>query len=370
VTVEDTFQTREQASASTLVYLGLSEDLGAGGDLTCAALIDPQQRATVHVVARQPGVLAGSPVGRMVFAALGPLHACSLAPVFGGEGRGEGVSAPKVPPHPNPLPRSGGEGTKPGGITWTAVKRDGDRLAPGDVVATVSGPLDKLLIGERTMLNFLTHLSGVATLTRRFVDAVTGTRAQILDTRKTLPGYRVLEKYAVRCGGGTNHRLGLYDGVLIKDNHLAAWTESRSIADAVRTAQAKSPPGVSIEVEVDTLEQLRDALEGRPDIVLLDNMPPAMLREAVVIRNAFVASFSPPSPDGGPMRQTAPNEAPGPRSGDRGLNVQLEASGGVTLDTVREIALTGVERISIGALTHSAPALDLAFDWNSAEAQG
>uniref|UniRef100_A0A7C2JZD3 nicotinate-nucleotide diphosphorylase (carboxylating) n=1 Tax=Schlesneria paludicola TaxID=360056 RepID=A0A7C2JZD3_9PLAN len=328
MTVEQTFQAREQASASTLVYLGLSEDLGAGGDLTCAALIDPQQRATVNVVARQPGVLAGAPVGRMVFAQLDA------------------------------------------SISWTAKKQDGDRVAGGDVVATVSGPLDKLLIGERTMLNFLTHLSGIATLTRRFVDAVVGTEAQILDTRKTLPGYRVLEKYAVRCGGGTNHRLGLYDGVLIKDNHLAAWTASRSIADAVRAARAKSPPGVSIEVEVDTLEQLRDALEGRPDIVLLDNMPPAMLREAVAIRDAFVASLSPPSPDGGLMRQNLSKEAPDPRSGDRGLSVLLEASGGVTLDTVREIALTRVERISIGALTHSAPALDLAFDWNSADAQG
>jgi nicotinate-nucleotide pyrophosphorylase (carboxylating) len=202
-------------------------------------------------------------------------------------------------------------------------------------VATVTGPLDKLLIGERTMLNFLTHLSGIATLTRRFVDAVAGTKAQILDTRKTLPGYRVLEKYAVRCGGGTNHRMGLYDGVLIKDNHLAAWTKSESIADAIRTARRKSP-GVSIEVEVDTLEQLREALKGQPEIVLLDNMTPARLREAVAIRDAL---------NGQPQ-------------------VLLEASGGVALETVREIALTGVERISIGALTHSAPALDLAFDWS------
>ncbi|HUQ68322.1 MAG TPA: carboxylating nicotinate-nucleotide diphosphorylase [Planctomycetaceae bacterium] len=324
MTVEDSFQTREQAAAATLVYLGLSEDLGAGGDLTCAALIDHRKRATVNVVARKDGVLAGAPIGRMVFAQLDP------------------------------------------SITWTARKMDGDTLHPGDVIAAVSGPLDQLLIGERTMLNFLTHLSGIATLTRRFVDAVAGTNAQILDTRKTLPGYRVLEKYAVRCGGGTNHRLGLYDGVLIKDNHLAAWTKSTSIAAAVRTARAKSPPGVSIEVEVDTLDQLRDALAGAPDIVLLDNMDAATLREAVAIRDAHL--FSPPSPDGGAMGETTSIEALAPPSGDRGLNrVLLEASGGVTLDTVRAIALTGVERISIGALTHSAPALDLAFDWSAAQ---
>jgi nicotinate-nucleotide pyrophosphorylase (carboxylating) len=327
VTVEDTFQTREQAAAATLVGLGLSEDLGAGGDLTCAALIDHRKRATVNVVARKDGVLAGAPIGRMVFAQLDP------------------------------------------SITWTARKVDGDILHTGDVVAAVSGPLDKLLIGERTMLNFLTHLSGIATLTRRFVDAVAGTATVILDTRKTHPGYRLLEKYAVRCGGGTNHRMGLYDGVLIKDNHLAAWTESASIAAAVRTARAKSPPRVSIEVEVDTLEQLRDALAGGPDIVLLDNMPPAMLREAVAIRDAFL--FSPPSPDGGAMGESMFLEALAPRSGDRRLcKALLEASGGITFDTVREIAMTGVDRISIGALTHSAPALDLAFDWSNAEAQG
>ena len=179
----------------------------------------------------------------------------------------------------------------------------------------------------------MTHLSGIATLTRAFVDAATGTHAKILDTRKTLPGWRLLEKYAVRCGGGTNHRMGLYDGVLIKDNHIAAWTESSSIAEAVRTARAKSPPGVSIEVEVDTFPQLIDALQGTPDIVLLDNMDVEKLSEAVRLRNRL---------------------APG---------VLLEASGGVNLETVGGIARTGVERISVGALTHSAPALDLGFDW-------
>jgi len=220
-------------------------------------------------------------------------------------------------------------------IQWDARCNDGESVSAGLVIANVSGPLNSLMIGERTMLNFLTHLSGIATLTRKYVEAASGTRAKVLDTRKTLPGWRLLEKYAVRCGGGTNHRLGLYDGVLIKDNHLAAWTESGSIAEAVRTARSRSATGVSIEVEVDTLVQLEDALAGRPDIVLLDNMQIESLQQAVAIRNRI-------APD-----------------------ILLEASGGVTLDTVNAIAKTGVERISIGALTHSAPGLDLAFDWSN-----
>ena len=295
MTVEQSFGPMERHAAQTLITMALMEDLGDRGDLTCQALIPPSRRAEVNVVARKPGVLSGSPIGRMVFAQLDR------------------------------------------DIEWTAMKADGDRLQPGDVVATVSGPLNALLVGERTMLNFMTHLSGIASLTAQFVERITGTRAVILDTRKTLPGYRRLEKYAVRCGGGTNHRMGLFDGVLIKDNHLAAWTANASIAAAVKTAREASPPGVSVEVEVDTLDQLRDALQGQPDIVLLDNMPPAMLREAVTIRDGS------------------------------GQGVQLEASGGVTLETVRAIAETGVERISIGGLTHSAPALDLASDWKEPE---
>ncbi len=291
--MEETFGQREQAAAEILIGLGLSEDLETVGDLTCAALIRSDESAAVQVVARTHGILAGSPIGRMVFARLDPT------------------------------------------VQWDAHRRDGDSVEPGEAVATVTGPLASLLTGERTMLNFMTHLSGVASLTRRFADAIRGTRAVVLDTRKTLPGWRVLEKYAVRCGGGTNHRMGLYDGVLIKDNHLAAWTESDSIAHAVITARQRSPQGVSIEVEVDSVAQLRDALQGKPDIVLLDNMDLQTLRESVGVRNEF-----------------APE-------------VLLEASGGVTLATVAEIAQTGVERISVGGLTHSAPALDLAFDWKS-----
>lgn len=288
---EETFAHGEQAAARQLIEMALAEDLSSTGDLTCQALIREDQTATVHVVARQAGVLAGAPIGRMVFAKLDA------------------------------------------SVKWEGLWRDGTRISAGTVIARVTGPLTTLLIGERTMLNFMTHLSGIASLTRKFVDAVEGTRAQILDTRKTLPGWRLLEKYAVRCGGGTNHRTGLYDGVLIKDNHLAAWTESSSVAEAVRTARANAPKGVSIEVEVDSLDQLKDALKGEPDIVLLDNMSVETLREAVKLRDT---------------------QAP---------KVLLEASGGVTLATVAEIAKTGVERISVGALTHSAPSLDLAFDW-------
>ncbi len=291
--VEESFQFHEQSAAETLIGLALAEDLDSAGDLTCAALIRPEEQAAVQVVARSEGVLAGSPVGRMVFARLDP------------------------------------------SVRWEAHWQDGASIERGSAVATVSGPLATLLTGERTMLNFMTHLSGVATITRRFVDAVQGTRAAILDTRKTLPGWRALEKYAVRCGGGTNHRIGLYDGVLIKDNHLAAWTESASVALAVETARRRSPAGLSIEIEVDTVSQLRDALQGQPDIVLLDNMDLDSLRESVELRNRL-----------------APH-------------ILLEASGGVTLATVAAIAQTGVERISVGALTHSAPALDLAFDWKS-----
>jgi nicotinate-nucleotide pyrophosphorylase (carboxylating) len=284
------FAAAEQSAAEILIRLALAEDLADRGDLTCQALIRPDDRAAVCVVARRPGVLAGEPVGRLVMQHVDP------------------------------------------SVQWMAKTRDGERVDRGTIIAEVDGPLFQLLVAERTMLNFLTHLSGIATLTRKFVDAVAGTRAKILDTRKTLPGWRLLQKYAVRCGGGANHRLGLYDGVLIKDNHLAAWTQSKSIAAAVEAARNRWP-NVPVEVEVESLAQLQDALAGSPSIVLLDNMSCATMADAVALRDRL---------------------APG---------VQLEASGGVSLDNVAEIARTGVDRISIGALTHSAPALDLAFDW-------
>lgn len=288
------FGAAERACAQALVRLGLREDLSDTGCLTCRALIAPTDRAEVHIVARTDGVIAGLPIGPLVFDEL--------------EHR----------------------------VAWVSDVNDGSRVSAGQVVARVVGPLDSILIGERTVLNFLTHLSGIATLTNRYVELIAGCRAVILDTRKTLPGWRSLAKYAVRAGGGTNHRIGLYDGVLIKDNHIAAWSRqigNSSLAAAVKQARAKTPKPITIEVEVDTLSQLHDAIEGSPDIVLLDNMTVESLRAAVNFRDQF-----------------APK-------------VLLEASGGVTLGTVRAIAETGVDRISIGALTHSAPSLDLAFDF-------
>ncbi|HEY3965261.1 MAG TPA: carboxylating nicotinate-nucleotide diphosphorylase [Planctomycetaceae bacterium] len=285
--------TNWQTTAQELIRLALREDLGDHGDVTTAALISADQVAGVQIVSRGEGVLAGLSVARMVFDNIDPAVKFDQ---------------------------------------WT---HDGDALAAGQIVADLSGKLKSLLIGERTCLNFLTHLSGVATLTRRFVDAVAGTRAGIFDTRKTLPGWRTLEKQAVAAGGGKNHRMGLYDMVLIKDNHLAGWQANggQTIASAVRKAREISSSGMPIEVEVDTLEQLADALDGRPDIVLLDNMTIDGLHQAVKLRD------------------------------ERAPEVELEASGGVSLATVAEIARTGVERISVGALTHSPLALDLAFDW-------
>jgi len=215
------------------------------------------------------------------------------------------------------------------------LRHDGDTVAPGDSIAEVAGPLRSILAVERTALNFLTHLSGIATLTAAYVATVAGTRARIYDTRKTLPGLRGLEKYAVACGGGANHRLGLYDAMLVKDNHIAHLSLDelpaaldRAIAKATRST---TPPSF-VEVEVDTLEQLERVLACPVDIVLLDNMTLDELLAAVALRDRI-------DPE-----------------------VELEASGGVHLETVGAIARTGVDRIAIGALTHSAPALDIGLD--------
>ena len=294
--MDNGFGEHERAAAEALIRLALAEDLGTRGDLTSQSVIDETRNAQVAIIARQPGVLAGLPVVELVFAYLDPHVKVGIC-----------------------LP-------------------EGATVEPGKVLATVAGPLRTLLAGERTALNFLSHLCGVATVTQQFVDAVAGSRADILDTRKTIPGWRILQKYAVRTGGGVNHRMGLYDEVMIKDNHLAGWSAFEpggSIAGIVTHARERAA-GVPIEVEVDTLEQLEDALDGRPDVVLLDNMTPETLREAVAMRDKL-----------------APQ-------------VKLEASGSVTLRKVAQIAATGVDRISIGALTHSAVALDIAFDWHSA----
>ncbi len=208
---------------------------------------------------------------------------------------------------------------------------DGSRVTAGSSVLCISGHARAVLSAERVALNFLQHLSGIASLTAKYVEAVKGTRARILDTRKTIAGLRRLEKYAVRCGGGTNHRLDLSDLVLIKDNHLSV--VGHDIALAVRRAREYTPPGTRVEVEVESLEAATTALEAGVDVILLDNMDPEEMRECVQMVDG---------------------------------RVKLEASGGITLDNVRDVALTGVDFISIGALTHSAPALNMSLDFEAA----
>lgn len=271
-------------AAQPLIELALAEDVGAG-DVTSEALLPAEATAVAHIVAKKAGVIAGLPVAQAVFARVDPR------------------------------------------ISFLPKLRDGDRVAPGQVIAEVLGPTRGLLTAERIALNFLQRLSGIATLTRSFVDAVAGTKATILDTRKTTPGWRVLEKWAVRMGGGQNHRMGLYDMVLIKDNHVAA---VGSIAEALGRARA-AHPHLPLAVEAKSLAEVREILECevQVDRILLDNMGLAEMRAAVELVGGRVA---------------------------------LEASGGVTLDNVAAIAATGVDYISVGALTHSAPALDMSME--------
>jgi nicotinate-nucleotide pyrophosphorylase (carboxylating) len=209
----------------------------------------------------------------------------------------------------------------PGGL------QDGDRVVAGQVILTVTGPTVSVLRAERTALNFLTHLSGIATTTRRWADAISETKAKVRDTRKTLPGLRALQKYAVRCGGGVNHRMGLSDQALIKDNHIAAAGSVTRAYQAVRAAH----PDLQIQVECDTLDQVREALAAGATSILLDNMPPAVMAEAVEI----VAG-----------------------------RATLEASGGLTVDQARDVAVTGVDYLAVGALTHSASVLDIGLDFH------
>ena len=294
------FGEAEGRAADVLIGMALAEDLGQVGDITSMATIPARARGTARFVARADGVVSGMPVVRRL------LDQFEL------------------------------------GGAWKPELADGQRVQPGRVIANLTGPVRALLSLERTALNFLQRLSGIASLTARFVAAVEGTRAEIFDTRKTTPGWRVLEKYAVRCGGGRNHRMGLHDAVLIKDNHLA-WLESDegadTIASAVAASRAYSPASAVIEVEVDSLEQLDRALVCGPDIILLDNFALEALVEAVRRRNRIATG------------------------------VKLEASGGITLTTVGDVARTGVDRISVGALTHSAPAVDIALDLESAPAR-
>ena len=274
----------------SLLRAALEEDVGAG-DVTSKCLISPRARASARLVARQDLVVSGLEIAAEVF---------------------RRVDAK---------------------IRVARGVEEGARVAAGTVVLALQGPAASLLTAERTALNFLQRMSGVATLTRRFVDAVRPHPTRILDTRKTLPGWRLLDKYAVACGGGTNHRTGLFDQVLIKDNHLAHWARHAgggTLADAVREARRRYPD-LTVEVEADTPAQVAELLPARPDWILLDNMTPAELRRCVRLC--------------------------------RGV-CQTEASGGVTLATVKRIAATGVDAISVGALTHSAPAADLALDFD------
>lgn len=270
------------------VRAALAEDLGRAGDVTTDAIIPAEARARVTIGARKPGRVAGLAFARLAFHALDP----------------EALFDVSIP--------------------------DGGEAAPGDVIATIEARTRALLSAERVALNFAGRLSGIATLTAAYVQRIAGTKAAIVDTRKTTPGWRAFEKYAVRCGGGSNHRFGLDDAVLIKDNHVAA---AGGVAEAIGRARAHAGHMVKIEVEVDTLAQLHEALAAKADIVLLDNMTPALLREAVGITAG---------------------------------RATLEASGGVNLETVRAIAESGVDLISVGALTHSASVLDIGLDFAAA----
>ena len=268
-----------------LVEAALAEDIG-DGDATTLALVPEGAVATGVMLAREPLVMAGVELAIAVFQQVDQRIEFGIE-IF-----------------------------------------DGQQAALGQTLVRVQGPARALLIAERTALNFIQRLAGVATLTAQFVEEVAGTGVTILDTRKTTPGWRALEKYAVACGGGSNHRIGLFDQVMIKDNHLVAL--DGDIVQAVALAREASP-GLKIEVEVDTLEQVRAALQARADIILLDNMEVEELRASVELINSCT---------------------------------KTEASGGITLETVREIAETGVDFISIGALTHSAPSVDIALEFN------
>jgi nicotinate-nucleotide pyrophosphorylase (carboxylating) len=263
----------------------LAEDLGEAGDITSVAIVAPSARASGAIAARKPGIVAGLQVAEAAFRTLDE------------------------------------------NVAFEVLVRDGERVEPGQQIALVAGNARALLTAERVALNFLGHMSGIATLTGAYVEKTSGTRAKIIDTRKTTPGLRALEKLAVRAGGGTNHRFGLFDAILIKDNHIIA---AGGIGPALNKAREHAGHMVKVEIEVATLDELREALVHKPDAVLLDNMPVATLKAAV----AEVAG-----------------------------RVITEASGGVNLETVRAIAETGIDLISVGSLTHSAPVLDIGLDF-------
>jgi nicotinate-nucleotide pyrophosphorylase (carboxylating) len=266
------------------IETALREDMPEG-DITSESVIRPDARSEAFFLAKEEGVLAGLDIASRVFAKIDP------------------------------------------SVIFIDRFKDGASFRAGDKLARVKGPTVSLLKGERTALNFLQHLCGVATATRRFVEAISGTKTHILDTRKTTPGLRLLEKYAVKTGGGTNHRLSLSDMVLIKDNHLR---QVGSVAEAVRRARSKIRPGVRVEVEASSLLQVREAMAAGADMIMLDNMPLETMHQAVTLA---------------------------------GGRVPLEASGNMTLDRIRAVAETGVDFISVGALTHSARAVDISLDF-------
>jgi nicotinate-nucleotide pyrophosphorylase (carboxylating) len=265
-----------------LIEDALFEDIGPG-DITSEAVIPEEASATAEIIAKQDLVLAGALIAREVFRKIDAW------------------------------------------VQFTPLAHEGGRVQSGSIIAQVQGRTRMLLAGERVALNLMQHLSGIATTTARFVEALKGSRAEILDTRKTLPGLRALEKYAVRMGGGRNHRFGLYDGILIKDNHIKA---AGGIIKAMAGIRKKVHPLLKIEVEVKTLDEVREAMAAGATMILLDNMPPALMKQAV---------------------------------GIVGERVLVEASGNVTLDNVKPIAETGVDFISSGSLTHSAPAADISM---------
>lgn len=272
-----------------LIDLALAEDIGTG-DITSLATIPADRTATAIMLAKDEGVLSGMDVAEEVFRTVDPE------------------------------------------LTFTYLKQNGDRVGYREEIAMVTGNARTILTAERTALNFVQRLSGVATISAAYAAAVAGTNTRIVDTRKTTPGMRLLQKRAVMDGGGSNHRFGLADGVLIKDNHLAAIGGPNRIHDAVAAARARAPHTLKIELEVTSLDELRQALNAGADIVMLDNMETADIAEAVAIRDAHT------------------NHA------------LLEASGGITIGRLPELAATGVDLISAGALTHSAPSLDISLD--------
>jgi nicotinate-nucleotide pyrophosphorylase (carboxylating) len=272
-----------RAEIREIVGRALAEDLGRG-DLSSEAVFTPEAAGSAVILAKENGILAGMPVAEETFRLVDS------------------------------------------NVVFKMCMQDGQEMSPGQTVAELRGPLLAILAGERVALNFLQRLSGIATLTRCFVRAVEDLPVQILDTRKTTPGLRILEKYAVRIGGGRNHRFGLYDGVILKDNHIAA---AGGIESAVERARRSVPPTIKIEVEASSFQEVEAALRAGADLIMLDNMSLEQMREAVR------------------------------RIGGR---ARVEASGGVKIDTVRQVAETGVDYISVGALTHSAPAVDMSLE--------